>query len=705
MAAGLGLLQTQACCKPIFLRNFASNPVRMNLFDEGTSQAESKIRQLTEELAEHNYKYYVLAQPIISDFEFDQKLKELQGLEAQFPQFRLLDSPTLRVGGQVTKSFPVFTHRKPLLSLGNTYSPEELNEFDARVQKGLGGKDFHYIAEQKFDGVALSLHYENGILKTGVTRGDGKQGDEITPNVRTIRNLPLQLKGKLKNANVEVRGEVFMHIEDFRKINAEREDIGEAPFMNPRNSTAGTLKMQDSAEVAKRPLRFVAYYLDSESFALPDSDFQQLDLLKEAGFFVSSSNTLCQSIEEVFSFIHEWDTKRSELPYDIDGIVIKVDEINLRDELGFTTKNPRWAISYKYQAEKALTTIQSISFQVGRTGAVTPVANLVPVLLAGTIVKRASLYNADEIERLDLHEEDTVSIEKGGEIIPKVTEVILSERKSDAAKFTFTPQCPECGTLLIRKEGESNYYCTNHLLCPPQIKGRIEHFAHRKAMNIDGLGTELIDQLVRKELISDYGDIYSLRKEDLVQLERFGEKSADNLLAGIEKSKSIPYARVLFALGIRHVGSTVAEKLSRAFPSLELLEKASLEELISTPEVGEIIAQSTWQWFHETPETRGILEKLRTACLQLSLSEADTPIVISDKLSGKSILFSGKFEKFSRDELKDMAISHGGQIASGISKKLDYLVAGDDMGPAKKSKAEELGVPIISEDVFLSLCQ
>lgn len=677
----------------------------MDLFAAAENSPQEKIQKLSDTLNEHNYKYYVLAQPSISDFEFDQLLKELQTLEEKYPEFKLPDSPTQRVGGQVTKNFESFKHRKPLLSLGNTYSAEELNEFDARIIKGLGGKDFHYIVEHKFDGVALSLHYENGTLKHGVTRGDGKQGDDITLNVRTIRNLPLRLKGKLKHANAEVRGEVFMHIEDFRKINAEREDIGEAPFMNPRNSTAGTLKLQDSAEVAKRPLRFVAYYLDSEAADLPESDFQQLSWLKEAGFFVSPWNLLCPSLEEVKIFINQWEGRRKELPYDIDGIVLKVDEIPLREELGFTAKNPRWAISYKYQAEQAESIIHGITFQVGRTGAVTPVAELEPVLLAGTVVKRASLYNADEIERLNLHQSDAVIIEKGGEIIPKITAVLTEKRNPSAPKFHFTQTCPDCHQPLIRKEGESNYYCLNYTACPPQIKGRIEHFAHRKAMNIDGLGTELIDQLVKKELILDYSDLYQLTQENLIQLERFGEKSALNLLAALEASKSVPYSRVLFALGIRHVGSTVAERLSRAFPSIEALQAADIEKLASTPEIGEIIAQSIWDWFHASDANLQIVEKLKAAGLQFSLDEKDIPVVLSDKLAGKSVLFSGKFEKFSREELKEMVIAHGGVSASGISKKLDYLVAGEDMGPAKRTKAEELNIPIISEDEFLSLCQ
>lgn len=675
----------------------------MDLFSDQSPR--DRIKALSDELNEHNYRYYVLAAPVISDFEFDLKLKELQTLEQKYPEFVLPDSPALRVGGQISKSFPVFTHKKPLLSLGNTYTIEELNDFDERVRKGSGGRSFQYITEHKVDGVALSLHYENGFLKYGVTRGDGKQGDDITTNVRTIRNIPLKLKGRLAEASVEIRGEVFMHVEDFRRINAEREENGDAPFMNPRNSTAGTLKLQDSAEVARRPLRFMAYYLDGDSKEIPDSDFAGLELLKEAGFFVSPYNVLCENLSEVQDFIRTWEHRRNELPYDIDGIVLKVDEIPLREELGFTAKNPRWAISFKYQAEKAITRIRSISFQVGRTGAVTPVANLDPVLLAGTVVKRASLYNADEIERLSLHVNDFVSIEKGGEIIPKVTEVLFEKRETGAPAFTFIKNCPECGTELIRQEGESNFYCLNHLHCPPQVKGRIEHFAHRKAMNIEGLGTELIDQLVSKGMIQDAGDIYSLTREALSGLDRFGDKSAGNLLEALEKSKSVPYPRVLFALGIRHAGSTVADRLARAFPNIELLAAASQEELSSTSEVGEVIAKSVWAWFHTSEHNLRFLEKLKKAGLQFQLSESDQPVVLSDKLSGKSILFSGKFEKYSREELKSMVISHGGNIASGISKKLDLLVAGEDMGPAKLNKATELGISIISESEFLSLCE
>jgi len=675
---------------------------KMNLF---STSPEARIIHLREILEHHNYKYYVEAQPEITDAEFDALMRELQTLEQQHPEYASDTSPTQRVGGQVSKKFKIFTHKKPLLSLGNTYSREELTEFHERIVKSLMGQPFQYITEHKVDGVALSLHYVGGALKYGVTRGDGKQGDDITHNVRTIRNIPLLLKGELAGADVEVRGEVYMETEAFRGINAEREAVGDAVFMNPRNSTAGTLKLQDSSVVAKRPLKFMAYYLDNDTLELPDSDFQCLDLLRKGGFQVSPYNTLCDSLDSVFDFIENWEHKRSTLPYEIDGIVLKVDAFSLREELGFTAKNPRWAISYKYKAEEAITLLKFVSFQVGRTGAVTPVANLEPVLLAGTTVKRASLYNADEIERLGLHAGDYVRIEKGGEIIPKVTSVLLEKRQADAEKISFISHCPECNTPLERKEGESHYYCTNFKNCPPQIKGRIEHFAHRKAMNIDGLGTELIEQLVRKGFIQDAGGLYTLSKNDLSGLERFGEKSAQNLLDALEKSKQVPYPRVLFALGIRHVGSTVAEKLAYAFPDIQLLASADKEALSATPEVGSIIAESVWHWFHESPDTPDFLKALIAAGLQFQLTETDKPKVVSDKLKGMSVLFSGKFEKYSRDELKVRVAIHGGQAASGISKKLDLLVAGTDMGPAKLVKAQELGIKIISEDEFLSLCQ
>jgi len=675
----------------------------MDLFSETSVQ--TRIQELRAEIEKHNFLYYVKAEPQIADSEFDRLLAELQKIENQYPEFVTDDSPTHRVGGAIQKSFPVFKHKKPLLSLGNTYSEGELNDFHDRIVKGIGHQDIHYIVEHKVDGVALSLHYENGILKYGVTRGDGKQGDDITLNVKTIKNIPLKLQGALKDANVEVRGEVYMNAADFEKLNQERLDAGETTFMNPRNSTAGTLKLQDSATVAKRPLRFMAYYLDSDTFQLPDSDFEGLKFLADAGFSVSEHNTLCNSVDQVFSFIHHWGERKHQLPYEIDGIVIKVDHIPLREELGFTAKNPRWAISYKYQAEQALTRIQSISYQVGRTGAVTPVANLEPVLLAGTVVKRASLYNADEMKRLDLHEGDSVIIEKGGEIIPKVVSVKSELRKPTASPFVFAKVCPECNSQLLRNEGEANFYCTNHTFCPPQIKGRIEHFASRKAMNIDGLGTELVDQLVSKLDVTNPADVYQLTKEKLLSLDRFGEKSVHNLLTGLEISKSIPFQRVLYALGIRHVGITVAEKLAHAFGSIQRLQEASIEQLAATPEVGEIIAVSVWNWFHKQDINNDIITKLQAAGLQFTQNEEDKPEVVSDKLAGKTFLFSGRFETLSRDELKNLVIAHGGTVVSAISKKLDYLVAGEDMGPAKLLKAEQLGLIIISEDEFLSLCQ
>jgi DNA ligase (NAD+) len=675
----------------------------MDLFSSQSVQAQ--ISRLRAEIEKHNHLYYVKAEPQISDSEYDRLLAELIQLEKENPQFLTSDSPTHRVGGAVQKSFPVFKHKKSLLSLGNTYTEGELVDFHNRVVKGIGTDDFKYILEHKVDGVALSLHYENGVLIHGVTRGDGKQGDDITQNVRTIKNIPLRLSGPLENANVEVRGEVYMNTQDFKQLNAERLEAGEPAFMNPRNSTAGTLKSQDSAVVARRPLRFMAYYLDSETYNIPDSDFEGMKLLQQAGFEVSPHNALCVSLEEVFAFIHAWGERKYELPYEIDGIVLKVDHIPFREELGFTAKNPKWAISYKYKAEQAITQIQSISYQVGRTGAVTPVANLEPVLLAGTVVKRASLYNADEMQRLDLHEFDTVVIEKGGEIIPKVVSVKAETRQPLAKRFVFAQNCPDCGSLLIRNEGEASYYCTNHELCPTQIKGRIEHFASRKAMNIEGLGTELVDQLVSRNWVRTPADLYQLTKSDLISLERFGEKSAQNLLDGLQASTSVPFHRVLFALGIRHVGITVAEKLVLAFGTIQHLQNADMEALSATPEVGEIIASSVWTWFHSNPEHIEVIEKLKAAGLQFQQNDSDKPITLSDKLAGKTFLFSGKFAKMSRDELRMLVVSHGGIVLSAISKKLDYLVAGEDMGPAKQVKAEQLGLNIISEDEFLSLCQ
>ncbi|MEL6650816.1 MAG: NAD-dependent DNA ligase LigA [Bacteroidota bacterium] len=514
-----------------------------------------RIDELTNTLKQHNYQYYVLAQPTISDFEFDQLLKELEQLEQDNPELRRADSPTLRVGGSVTKDFPSFRHIRPMLSLGNSYSQEDIRDFDEQVEKLAGGAPYTYLLEHKFDGVSLSLHYENGLLVRGVTRGDGVQGDEITENARTIRTVPLQLRGDNFPSSLEVRGEVIMMRDDFDRLNAEREKEGLAPLMNPRNTTAGTLKQQDSAAVAKRSLVFFAFYLAADDLK-ETTDSENMRLLQEWGFRLGGSHTVKENMDEVISYLDEWEIQRGDLPYDIDGIVIKVNEIGLREEIGYTAKAPRWAIAYKYKAEEAVTQLESVSYQVGRTGKVTPVANLKPVLLAGTLVKRASIHNADEIERLDLHEQDTVMVEKGGEIIPKIVGIKLDKRSRKALKITFPTHCPECNTLLVRKEGDANHYCPNIDGCPPQIKGRIIHFASRRALDIDGLGTEIVNQLVDAGLISTYADLYELTYEQLIELERFADLSVKNLLSGIEASKEKPFAKVLFGMGIRYVGET-----------------------------------------------------------------------------------------------------------------------------------------------------
>lgn len=663
-------------------------------------EAAQRIQQLTDELNEHNYRYYVLAQPTITDYAFDQLLKELQALEEAFPELKREDSPTARVGGEVTKEFPTFRHLRPMLSLQNTYSREEVEEFDRQVQKLLGGHPYTYIVQHKFDGVSLSLHYENGLLVRGVTRGDGVQGDDITANVKTIGSVPLRIKGAEAPASFEVRGEVIMMWKDFDRLNEERVAAGEAPLMNPRNTTAGTLKQQDSAIVARRNLVFFAYFLASDALSLGADSLMQ-EKLKQWGFRLNDAWRTCVSIEEVMAFISEWEHKRHDLPYEIDGIVIKVNEVNAREELGFTAKFPRWAIAYKYQAEQAETTLESVTYQVGRTGVVTPVANLTPVLLAGTMVKRASLYNADEIERLGLHEGDTVKVEKGGEIIPKVVEVVLSQRKSGAAPVHFLTHCPDCGTALVKPEGEVNFYCQNAATCPPQVKGRIEHFAARRAMNIEGLGPEIISQLVDAGLIADYSGLYDLKKEQLLALERFAEKSADNLLSGIEASKAVPYERVLFALGLRHVGETVAKKLVKKLPSVDDLMNATAESLAAVPDVGPVIAESIAQFFAD-PVNRDRVERLRAAGLQLKREESATAGG-SQKLAGMSFVVSGTFDSFSRDSIKDSIEQHGGEVKSSVSKKTTFLLTGADAGPSKVEKAQKEGVKVITEAEYLAM--
>jgi DNA ligase (NAD+) len=659
----------------------------------------ARMDQLTDELNEHNHRYYVLAAPTISDFEFDKLLRELQDLEAKYPEFVRSDSPSLRVGGTITKEFPPFIHKRPMLSLQNTYSREEVEDWLKSVEKLLEGQSFTYLVQHKYDGVSLSLHYEKGTLVAAATRGDGVQGDEITANVKTIKTVPLQVNSKNIPAEFEVRGEVLMHIEPFKALNDQREENGEARLMNPRNATAGTLKNQDSSIVASRPLICYAYSLYSYA-SIPPTDGAQQALLKEWGFKANDNVQVCANIDEVFDYINYWDKKRDDLPYEIDGIVIKVNEIGLREQLGFTSKFPRWAIAFKYAAELAETKLKSVTFQVGRTGVVTPVANLEPVLLGGTIVKRASLYNADEIERLGLHEEDHVRVAKGGEIIPKVVEVMTERRKEGAKPVAFITQCPDCGTTLQKNEGEVNFFCPNLETCPPQVKGRIEHFVARRAMDIDGLGSEIIAQLVDAGLISDYTDLYDLKYEQVVALDRFAEKSARNLIDSIAASKSVPYPRVLFALGLRFVGETVAKKLVKQFQSIDALAAASKEQILEVHEIGERIADSITEFFGN-PENKTRIARLKAAGLQFELGESER--AVSQKLAGLSFVVSGTFENFSRDGIKDVIEANGGQVKGSVSAKTSYLLAGADAGPSKLEKATQHKVPVLTEAQFMEM--
>jgi DNA ligase (NAD+) len=660
----------------------------------------ARIDQLTEELKQHNYFYYVLAQPKISDYEFDQLLKELEALETQHPDLRRPDSPTLRVGGTVTKDFPTFRHIRPMLSLGNSYSQDEIRDFDRQVGELSGGVPYHYLVAHKFDGVSLSLHYENGTLVRAVTRGDGVQGDDITANAQTIRTIPLQLRGEGHPAQLEVRGEVMMMQADFEKLNEERKKEGLAPLMNPRNTTAGTLKQQDSAAVAKRPLVYFAYYLASDELSTERAS-ENMHLLEDWGFRVDGDYQVLDNIDQVIPYLDLWDEKRHQLPYAIDGIVLKLDELGLREEVGYTAKAPRWAISYKYKSEEAITQLESVSFQVGRTGKITPVANLKPVLLAGTTVKRASIHNADEIERLDLHENDQVKVEKGGEIIPKIIGVLAARRIPQAAPVKFPSQCPECQTELVRKEGDANHYCPNVDGCPPQIKGRIIHFASRKAMDIDGLGTEVANQLVDEGLIHNYADLFDLKYEQLIELERFADLSVRNLLQGIEASKEMPFEKVLFGLGVRYVGATVAKKLARAFGNIDKLAAAEIEELEATPDVGSRIAESVYQFFRDPKQTE-LIARLKRSGIQLEVAEK---AIGSKQLNGKSFVISGVFQNFGRDEVKRVIEDFGGEIKSSVSSKTTYLLAGEKAGPSKISKAQKLGIKVISETDFLSLIE
>jgi DNA ligase (NAD+) len=661
---------------------------------------QEQINQLTEKLNELNFQYYQNSNSEVSDYEFDMMLKQLSDLEIQFPQFVRNDSPTHRVGGTISKQFESVTHKYPMLSLGNTYNEQDLAEFDERVRKGLGDEPYEYICELKFDGVALSMWYENGMLIRGVTRGDGVRGDDITTNVKTLRTVPLQIQAKNMPSSFEVRGEGFMPLSTFEALNKEREDIGEQLLANPRNAASGTFKMQDSGVVAKRKMDCYIYQFlsDEEIF---NTHEESLINLKNIGFNVSQTWEKCKNIEEVIKYINRWDKKRFELPLNTDGIVIKLNSFEQRQRLGFTSKSPRWAISYKYKSEAASTLLESISFQVGRTGNVTPVANLKPVLLAGTTVKRASVHNANEIQRLDLHINDYVFVEKGGEIIPKITNVDLSKRGDNLEKITFPHECPECGTELIRKEGEANHYCPNDKGCPPQIKGKIEHFIQRKALNIENLGTETIEMFYQKGLVKTPADLYDLQYENLVGLEGFKEKSIQNILSGVQKSKEIPFKQVLFGIGIRFVGATVAEKLAAYFNNIDALAKASQEELLQVPEIGERIAQSVVAYFQDT-DNQVFISRLKNAGLQFQ-HEAVEIVSEGDSLAGKTFVISGTFQNFERDDLKIKIEANGGKVLSGVSGKLNFLVAGSEAGPSKIEKANKLGVKIISEDEFLQM--
>ncbi len=649
----------------------------------------------------YNHAYYQENQSLVSDQEFDLLLTELIQLEQDYPLFAHSDSPTQRVGGSITKNFESVTHQFPMLSLGNTYNEEDLKDFDERVKKGLDENEtYEYICELKFDGVALSFWYENGLLKKGVTRGDGTRGDDITANVKTIRSLPLKVESTLLPNQFELRGEGYMPLSSFETINEEKIAKGDSPLANPRNAASGTFKMQDSSEVARRKMECFIY-----SFLSNDNPFQtheeSLVHFEKLGFPISKTWKKCKNIKEVMDYISFWEDRRNDLPLNTDGIVIKINDFNQQERLGFTAKSPRWAIAYKYPSEIAYTTLLSISYQVGRTGNITPVANLKPVYLAGTMVKRASVHNANEIERLDLHENDIIFVEKGGEIIPKITGVDLSKRDIQAKKFEFIQNCPDCGTELIREEGEANHYCPNENNCPPQIKGKIEHFIQRKALNIEFIGSETIELFYNKGLVKNVADLYDLKAENFIGLEGFQQKSIQNILGSLLKSKEVPFRQVLFGLGIRHVGSTIAEKLVQVFHSIEKLQAATLEELIAVPEIGDRIAQSVKDYFNNE-QNLSIINRLKLAGIQFE-EEIKEIVYESKALEGKSFVISGVFKNFDRDDLKLKIISNGGKVVSSISSKLDFLVAGENMGPAKLEKAQQLNIKIISEEEFISL--
>ena len=662
-------------------------------------EVQNKITALRNELHEHNHRYYIEDAPIISDYEFDQKLRELQELEAKHPQFTDPNSPTQRVGGGVTKTFDTVAHRYPMYSLSNTYSREELQQWEERLRRGLGDDaKISYSCELKFDGASISLTYENGNLVQALTRGDGLQGDAITTNIKTIKNIPLMLQGDYPPF-FEIRGEIILPWEGFYKMNEQRAAQGEPLYSNPRNTASGSLKLQDSSLVAERPLACFLYSLAGDRLPI-DSQFEALEKAREWGFKVPDSARLVHSVDAVFDFISDWESKRKELPYEIDGIVIKVNSLAQQEELGFTAKAPRWAMAYKYPAEKAFTRLEGVEYQVGRTGAVTPVAQLQPVLISGTIVKRASLHNADQIEKLGLRIGDTVFVEKGGEIIPKITGIKEDARGSEEDTVQFIKHCPECGTLLVREMGEAQHYCKNETACPPQQIGKIQHFISRKAMDIEGLGGETVSLLFNEGLLSNIADLYRLEKSKILPLERMAEKSVNNLLKGIKKSKEKPFSKVLFGLGIRFVGETVAKRLAKEFGSMEALKNASFEALIATEEIGDRIAQSVVDYFLE-PKNQEVLGALYAFGLQMEelISQGEK----HPNFDGKKFVVSGVFEHFSREAIKGEIEQLGGALVGSVSSRVDYVVAGEGIGPAKAAKAQALKIPILTEQDFLSL--
>jgi len=657
---------------------------------------EEQINQLREELRKHNYNYYILDKPTITDYDFDMKLKELQKLEEKHPEFYDANSPTLRVGGEVTKNFETLVHEFRMYSLDNSYSKEDLLDWEKRIKKLVDG-EVNYTCELKYDGASINLTYENGELLKAVTRGDGIQGDNVTTNVKTIKSVPLKLKGDFP-AKFDIRGEIVLPYEGFEQMNKERIAQGEEPYANPRNTASGSLKLQDSSETAKRPLDCLLYSIQGERLGIT-TQYENLEKAREWGFKVPVESKMVNSIDEVLEFVNYWDKHRHDLPYETDGVVIKVNNLQQQEELGYTAKAPRWAMAYKFKAEQVFTILNEITYQVGRTGAITPVANLEPVQLAGTTVKRASLHNADQIEKLDVRIEDTVFVEKGGEIIPKIVGVDLLKRPENSMPTSYITECPVCSTVLIRKEGEAQHYCPNYYGCTPQVAGRIQHYISRKAMDIEGLGGETVLLLVNEGLIKNYADLYTLTKEQVVPLERMADKSADNLILGIEKSKEISFERVLFALGIRYVGETVAKKLAKHYKTIDAIMLATEEELVNVDEIGIKIAQSVVEFF-SSEDNRNLINQLKQHGVQLEIS-AEKLANQTDTLQGQVFVVSGVFEKVTRNELKKLIEDNGGKVSSSISSKTSYIVAGANMGPSKLEKASSLGISIISEDQFL----